>query len=146
MLPRSGLPLKPKVHLTKDNEIDERENTKALGNRSNMGVINKPKLIQGSVNNKQRISPKPQNSPPHPQPQNTSQRRNSVIQNVISTVNNATNVVANNLSGLGNSPNQFYSSQGFNNSPGYSRSPQVNNFININSANNFLGNDRQLSH
>lgn len=54
--------------------------------------------------------------------------------------------MANNLSGFANSPGQFYSSQGFNNQPGYSRSPQVNNFMNGNSANNFVGNDKPLSH
>lgn len=69
-----------------------------------------------------------------------------MIQNVISTVNNATNAVANNLSALGNSPSRFYNSQGFNNQPGYNRNPQVNNFMNGNSANNFVGNDKPLSH
>ena len=87
MLPRTGLQLKPKVQL--QSETEERENTKALVNRMNNS--NKPKVI--SANNKQRVSPKPQNSPPHPQPQRSQRRNSSAVQNVISTVNNATSLV-----------------------------------------------------
>ena len=67
-----------------------------MGNRIN---VNKPKIItnkQSPNDNKykQRISPKPQNSPPHPHPQQkNNQRRHSDIQNVISTVNNAKSTV-----------------------------------------------------
>jgi hypothetical protein len=57
-----------------------------------MNVNPKPRMI--SNNSKQRMSPMPQNSPPPPQPQK-SQRRNtaSAIQNVISSVTNATSAV-----------------------------------------------------
>lgn len=61
---------------------------------------NKPKVI--SANPKPRVSPKPQNSPPHPYPETNAhkQRRNSAIQNVISTVSNATNVIEANMSNM----------------------------------------------
>lgn len=87
MLPRNGLQLKPNGY-GKQVEVEERENSKALGNRIN--VNNKPKPI--SVN-KKRVSPRPQNSPPPPQPQSVSERRTSAIQKVISSVSSATNAV-----------------------------------------------------
>ena len=61
---------------------------------------NKPKVI--SANHKPRVSPKPQNSPPHPYPEHNAykQRRNSAIQNVISSVSNATNAIEVNMSNL----------------------------------------------
>ena len=74
MLPRNGFNLKPKVPMpSKNDEYEERQNTKALGNRSNLGLANKPKVIQ--VVSKSNNTIKPQPSPPRPQPQLASQRR-----------------------------------------------------------------------
>lgn len=75
MLPRNGFNVKPKIPLPNKNdfEVEERENTKALGNRSNVGIANKPKMIQ--VISKPTNILKPQPSPPRPQPQITQQKR-----------------------------------------------------------------------
>lgn len=103
MLPRQGIQQRAKM-AARDEE-EERENTKALGNRNNIGTgphnignNHKPKVI-ATVGKPGPL--KPQSSPPKPQPQISSQRRNSAIQGVISAVNSANNAVNANISGLG---------------------------------------------
>lgn len=100
MLPRNGIRPEPRpLHAkSQDDMEDERENTKALGNRINQNN-NKPKVI--SASHKTRVSPRPQHSPPQPYPESglSRQRKQSAaIQNVISTVSNATSAIEANMS------------------------------------------------
>lgn len=119
MLPRNGFNLKPKLPFPPkhDFEVDERENTKALGNRSNVGIANKPKTIQ--VLAKPNTSLKPQTSPPRPQPQLSSQKRANEIKNVINAVSSANNAISANISNLG------YNNIGYNSNP----KTNINNFV-----------------
>lgn len=106
MLPRRGIAtVGGNRGKGRDEVVEENENSKALGNRSNVNLLQpKPKtLTLNPLSNPKRTSPKPQNSPPHPisQPQSSSTRRTSnAIQSMLSQVNSATTAIAANLSNV----------------------------------------------